>query len=324
MQKNKVSFITTVRNEEKRIGLLLQSLASQSEILDEIIIVDGGSSDQTVAKLKSQIPNLKKKLKNLKFKIIIKKGNRSIGRNEAIKNATGNVIVISDAGCILDKNWVKNIVEPFNDSKVESDSIGVDVVAGYYRPIIKNNFQKCLATYTCVMPDKINRKEFLPSSRSIAFKKSVWEKVRGYPENLDTCEDLIFDKKLKEAGAIFKFQKNAIVYWPQRENIFRAFEQFFNYAKGDGEAHYFRLQTPFLFARYFFGLIIIVLYFILKINQLLYLLFLLIVIYIMWSILKNYKYIKKWQAFFILPSLQITSDIAVLLGTSFGFIRSLY
>src|SRR3989344_3151488 len=131
----KVSFVATVFNEEKTIGDFLKSIFWQSRIPDEIIIVDGTSSDKTVAKIKNAI--LKIKNYNVKFKILIKKGNRAVGRNEAIKQASNEIIVCSDAGCILDKNWVKNNIVPFNDLRV-------DVVAGYYKGRQKTIFQKCL------------------------------------------------------------------------------------------------------------------------------------------------------------------------------------
>ena len=56
----RVSFIATVYNVEDLIGALLRSIAAQSRKPDEIIIVDGGSRDHTVA----QIKNLKLKIKN--------------------------------------------------------------------------------------------------------------------------------------------------------------------------------------------------------------------------------------------------------------------
>jgi len=76
----------------------------------------------------------------------------------------------------------------------------------------------------------------LPSSRSIAFKKSAWKKVGGYPENLNYCEDLVFDLKLKKAGLKFAFAPKAIVFWPQKKTLKGAVKQFFNYAVGDGMA----------------------------------------------------------------------------------------
>ena len=50
----KISFITTVFNEEKTIRAFFDSLFSQSKLPDEIVIVDGGSNDNTIAILKAE------------------------------------------------------------------------------------------------------------------------------------------------------------------------------------------------------------------------------------------------------------------------------
>ena len=49
----KVSFITTVFNEENSIQKLLDSLLKQSKKLHEVVIVDGGSSDKTIERIKN-------------------------------------------------------------------------------------------------------------------------------------------------------------------------------------------------------------------------------------------------------------------------------
>jgi glycosyltransferase involved in cell wall biosynthesis len=305
----RISFITTVLNEEKTIVSFLNSIFCQSKFPDEIIIVDAGSTDGTISKISNfKFPGSNQ---NAKIKLIFKKGNRAVGRNEAIKNSSGEIIACSDVGCILGRDWVKNIIEPFRNSKV-------DVVAGYYKPIVKNIFEKCLSTYTCVMEDKLNSDVFLPSSRSIGFKKSVWKTVGGYPEHLDTCEDLVFAKKLKDKDYNFFLAKNAVVYWPQRKTFGAAFYQFYNYAKGDGTARYFRPQTPFLFARYIVGLIILAIFFILNNYVFLKSLSILFALYILWSIIKNYQYINNFMAIYYLPLIQIISDVAVISGTSVG------
>lgn len=306
----KVTLITTVKNEEKTIENFLESVAKQTKKPTEVVIVDGGSNDSTVQKLKV----ISKKLK-LQIRIIKKRGNRSVGRNTAIKASIYPIIAVTDAGCILNHNWLEKITKPFERQEV-------DVVAGFYRPITYGVFEKCLATYTCVMPDKLKKKNFLPSSRSVSFRKLAWERVGGYPENLDTCEDLVFDKRLKQAGMKFITVPQAIVYWPQRKNILAAAAQFFSYAHGDGKARYFRWSTPFLFGRYTLGAALLLFIIKTKTYELLSLVLLLLVVYLVWSIQKNYKYVKNWKAFFYLPLLQFVSDICVLLGTTIGFIRS--
>ena len=306
----KTSFISTILNEEKTIGDFLKSLSSQTKLPDEIIIVDGGSTDKTL----SIISNFKFPISN--FKILEKKGNRSIGRNEAIRKSKGDIIVSSDAGCILDKNWIKEIIKPYSDENL-------DVVSGYYLPNTRNAFEKALASYTCVMPDKLDPENFLPSSRSVAFKKSAWKKAGGYPEWLGTCEDLYFARELRRKGFKFAFAGNAIVHWPQRKNLLEAFFQFLSYALGDGTARYFRKTTPYLFARYILGLTLVILFLQTRNSIFIWVLFLGLVLYLVWSIAKNYKYVGNMTAFFYLPLLQLLSDVAVILGMSIGLVRSL-
>jgi len=224
-----ISFICTVLNEEKTIGDFLDSLLSQTRLPDEIIICDGGSTDRTVEK----IQNSNFKFQNHSLKLKIKKGgnlNRSQGRNEAIKQAKGDIIVASDAGCILDKHWLEEITKPFGKDKT------LDVVGGFYLPAGESIFQKILGLLTSIPLEKVNPLTFLPSSRSIAFKKSAWKKVGGYPKDLNYCEDLVFDLKLKKAGLKFAFAPRAIVFWPQKKTLKGAIKQFFNYAVGDGMA----------------------------------------------------------------------------------------
>ncbi|MBI3070132.1 MAG: glycosyltransferase [Candidatus Levybacteria bacterium] len=300
----KISFITTVLEEEEAIDAFLDSLLKQTKQPKELIVVDAGSRDLTVKKIKS----FQKTHPTIMIRIIIvKRANRARGRNEAIKNAKGDIIVCCDVGCSLDKNWLKNITEPFKDPKI-------DVVAGYYKPITNNIFEKCLAAYTCVMPDRLDPKNFLPSSRSIAFKKIAWQKVGGYPENLDTCEDLVFAKKLKKAGFKFKIRKDAIVYWRQRKNLKEAALQFYRYAEGDGKALYIRPQTPFLFLRYLIGGGLLVIFLASKSLFILYTIYLILFLYLLWSVGKNFRYVRNHKAIFILPILQFTSDFAVMLG----------
>jgi len=300
----KVSLIATVLNEEKTIREFLESIVAQTRFPDEVVIADGGSTDATL----SVISN---KYKRLKVTVITKPGNRSVGRNEAIKHATGNIIVCTDGDCILDKNWVRNIIRPFIGQSV-------DVVAGYYRGRADNLFQKCLVPYVLVMEERVVQNTFLPASRTMAFRKSIWKSVGGFPEEYSHNEDHVFAKRLKKLGAKIVFTKDAIVYWRPRKDIKQAFTMFFRFAYGDAEAGIIRWRALFIFFRYFLGILLLIFSFFSRSLFLIEIIILCLISYLSWSIQKNYRYIKNKTAFFWLPILQLTSDSAVLLGSLAG------
>lgn len=308
----KISFISTIYNEGATIENFLNSILNQSKKPDEIIIVDGGSTDQTIPLMKNV---MKKFIKNkITFTYLIKKGNRSVGRNEAIKHATGEIIVCSDAGNVLDKNWVKNITEPFKDKKV-------GVVAGYYEGLAENVFQKCLIPYVLVMPDKTDPNNFLPATRSVAFTKAIWEKVGGFDERLSHNEDYAFAKALQKVKAKIVFKKNATVYWIPRTTFRQTFIMFFRFAYGDAEARILRPKVMFLFARYVVVICLVLLAIVIKSPTLFLVLLILFLLYLYWAVAKNYRYVNQWQGIFILPALQLVADWAVLKGTLLGSFR---
>ena len=322
----RIAFITTVLNEEKNILLLLKSVASQSRRPDEIIIVDGGSKDNTVQIIENWISKIRSENLKDRIKVLVKKGNRSLGRNEAISRAFNlpvikitncEIIACSDSGCILDKNWIRNITKPFKRKDV-------DVVAGYYKGLAKSVFEKSLLPYVLVMPDKVKADKFLPAARSMAFRKNIWEKAGSFPQALSSNEDFVFARKLKRIGAKVVFKKNAFVYFMPRENISEAFLMFFKFAKGDAEASILRPKVIFILIRYIilFWLLIYVYFF--KLFFILETIFYILVVYILWSIWKNYRYVKDREAFLFLPLIQITSDVAVITGTSWGFLKGLW
>lgn len=309
MAKEMISLIVTVYNEEETIEHLLDSIVHQTRIPDEVIIVDGGSSDRTVEKIKLKINEFIKK--KIDIKVFIKRGNRAVGRNEAIRKAKGTIILVSDAGCILDKKWIETITKPFQNSSV-------DVVGGYYKGLAKTVFQKCLVPYVLVMPERVDENNFLPATRSMAFTKNIWEQVGGFPEKYSYNEDYVFAKSLKKAGAKTIFEKKAIVYWIPRKNIFEAFWMFYKFSFGDVQAGIIRPKVVLIFARYIIFISIIIFSFILS-SSFFLLTGTLIFLYFFWAVYKNYTYIKDWRAVFILPSLQITSDLAVMIGSFVGF-----
>jgi glycosyltransferase involved in cell wall biosynthesis len=313
MDSLKISLVCTVFNEAKTITQFLESIDNQSRLPDEVVIVDGGSEDETFSKI---LEFGSKEKRKLNLKVFVKKGNRSVGRNFAIEKAENDIILSSDSGCILEKNWVKEIIKPFNDKKI-------DVVAGYYKGISKNIFQKSLIPYVLVMEDRIDEKEFLPATRSMAFRKTVWKKIGGFDKELSHNEDYAFANKIKKADFKITFTKRAIVYWLPRKNLVQSFKMFFRFALGDVQSKIFRPKVTFIFLRYILIVYLSVLCFIEKSLPLYIFLLLGFLLYLGWSIWKNYKYVKSSKAVIYLPLLQLTSDIAILLGSILGLLQML-
>jgi glycosyltransferase involved in cell wall biosynthesis len=226
----KVSLIATVFNESKTIDVFVNALLAQTRKADEIIVIDGGSTDSTVSKLKGYS----------NIKVSVAKGNRSVGRNQAISLATGNVIAITDAGCVADPTWLEELLKPFNQKST-------DVVAGYYQSKAQTIYQKCLTPYALVMPDKVDSQTFLPATRSMAIKKSVWEAVGGFNEKFSHNEDYVFAREIKKLGTHIVFAKDAVVYWIPRNSIKESYTMFYRFSFGDIEAGILRPKVIVLF-----------------------------------------------------------------------------
>ncbi len=230
----------TVLNEINNLPNLLSDLLKQTVMPDETVFVDAGSTDGT------------KEFLGGKVGLIVKEGlNRSQGRNLAIKNTSAEIVAVCDAGTRLSDDFLENLTSPFS-----TDS-SVDVVSGFFKPDVSTFFEMCLASATIPILDEVEEDKFLPSSRSVAFKKSAWEAVLGYPEWLSVCEDLIFDIKLKRNGFKFKFEPKAIAFWKPQQSINGFFKQYYSYARGDGHAKLWATRHLIRYSAYVTGLLLI-------------------------------------------------------------------
>lgn len=219
-----ISLIATVLNEGESIHRLMESIQEQTLPPDEIVIVDGGSRDETVAILRGY-------RRQLPLRVLVEPGcGISAGRNRAIAAAQGEIIAVTDAGVRLNADWLERITAPLLADR------GLDVVGGFFRAAPRTAFEAALGAATLPLVDEIDPAAFLPSSRSIAFRKAASEAVGGYPEWLDYCEDLIFDLRLRAAGRRFAFARQAVVHFQPRPSLRQFYRQYFLYARGDGKA----------------------------------------------------------------------------------------
>jgi len=304
----KVSLVSTLLQEGQGIAEFLESIRLQTRRPDEVILTDGGSTDGTVDIIhgyKTELP----------LQLIVLPGcNRSQGRNAAIKRATGDVIAVTDAGCRLAPAWLEKITAPIER--------GASVVAGYYEADARSLRERAVAAATIPLVREVKPDVFLPSSRSLAFRKEAWEKVGGYPEDLGHNEDTAFSRELRGTGGAFVFQPDAVVYWRPRRSLGSLFVQFYRYAVGDGECGFW---FPHYAKAYLVGTVFVALaavgavqweaWLVLGALALLY-----CMRYAVRSRRRGAGYI---ASVFSVPAM-ITVDIAHLFGYTFGRLRDTY
>jgi len=225
----RISLVVTVLNEAESIDTLLASIAEQTQAPDEIVVVDGGSSDGTAERVRAWAE------RGLPVQVHVLPGsNISQGRNAGIARSTGDILAVTDAGVRLVPGWLERLTAPFRSESPP------DVVCGFFRSDPATLFELVLGATTLPLVEEIDPQRFLPSSRSVAFTRSAWQAVGGYPEWLDYCEDLVFDLALKRAGFRFAWAPEAVAYFRPRRSLRSFFRQYYLYARGDGKADLWR------------------------------------------------------------------------------------
>jgi cellulose synthase/poly-beta-1,6-N-acetylglucosamine synthase-like glycosyltransferase len=247
-----VSVVVTVRNEAGSIGDLLAALAEQTVRPREIVIVDGGSTDQTVAVLREWQGRLP-------LQIIEAPGaSISRGRNLGIAATQCPIVAVTDAGTRPAPGWLAAITARLlKDTGAHEPA--PDVVSGWFVADPRTVFEEAMGATVLPTLNEIEPAAFLPSSRSIAFRREAWQAVGGYPEWLDYCEDLVFDLALREAGYRFAFVPAALVRFRPRSTLRAFWHQYFRYARGDGKAGLWRRRHLIRYGTYSGALAVLVL-----------------------------------------------------------------
>jgi glycosyltransferase involved in cell wall biosynthesis len=227
----KRALIATLYNETNNVLRWWDCLKSQEILPDEIILVDGGSTDGTWEQLQmftrqSRIP----------IKLKQQRCNIAEGRNLAIAMTDAEIIASNDAGSFPQKNWFAEITNPLlTDSKL-------DVVGGNSITLFENTFQKSVEPLEEPVLEPSSSQQVYPSSRNIAFRRQAWLDIGGYPEWLTlTAEDALFNFQLHRIGKQFLYNRKAVVHWPMREDKKSYFKMHYSYGYGAAEA---RLYAP--------------------------------------------------------------------------------
>jgi glycosyltransferase involved in cell wall biosynthesis len=239
----KISVIIPVRNEEQSIGPLLECLINQTLKPAEIVITDGGSTDATCDIISGFVER--------GFPVRLIREAAALpgrGRNLAAAQATNEWIAFIDAGITPEANWLELLARR---AQLADDINGVDVVYGSYEPVADTFFKRC-AVMAYVAPPVETEGKWVRSRSvvSLLMKRSVWQTVGGFPEDLRSAEDLLFMKKIEQGNFRIANAPEALVHWQVQPTPWLTFKRFVTYSRNNLQAGLWRQWQAAIFKRY--------------------------------------------------------------------------
>ncbi len=195
-----VSIIIPALNEEKMIGRCLESLTHLDFAHDcfEVILVDNGSRDRTIATAKSYQDRL-----NL---IILEKAGVRISalRNLGAREARGTIVAFLDADCMAPQDWLDRIVEltPLQNAGV--------LGAHYLLP--ENSSWVGRTWHRYQEAEKSGEVSHVPAG-DLIMRREDFLQLGGFDETIQTNEDYELCERVRAAGmAVRAFHQIGVVH----------------------------------------------------------------------------------------------------------------
>jgi glycosyltransferase involved in cell wall biosynthesis len=226
-----VSVVVTVLDEGDALGRLVGEVLPQLSEGDELVLVDGGSTDGSVAALPAH-PALRVE--------VVPGAGISAGRNHGIRLARNEVIVCTDAGCTLDPGFVDAFRRSF-----AGDAPPV-LVSGVYEVLARNAMERAQALACYPQPSEVRHADALVRvytrlfgtgfdprfavGRCVAFTRTAWAAAGGFPEHLATGEDVSFGLAVAEHGTVAA-APDALVGWVQRNGLAATWRMYRGYGR---------------------------------------------------------------------------------------------
>ncbi len=298
MEHRKISLLLTVKYDSDELVQTLESIVTLEKMPDDIVISVIGD----VTKIKKRYARI---LPQLRWIALVEGANRSVGRNRAIEAARFEHVLITDAGCILDPDWLGEMEAGFDHAPV---------VAGVAYGRTATVFERAQIPFVLPDPKRIDPATYLPATRAMGMTKKIWEKMGGFDERARYGEDYAFARKLQKSGIKIWTAPKAIVYWKPRKNLQSFARMLFEHAYGDAYNGVFRIKVALLCARMIFW--IIGAWFFPTIALASFLLYCVYVAY------KHTRSGGAWSDRILCFFLQCIADVVVFLGTCVGTIRA--
>lgn len=311
----KLSLVVTVFNERDHLAALLKGLDEQTLVPDQIVIVDAYSTDGTWELLNDWSRSRRSRAllgqtsKSIEPEILIeqKAGGISVGRNRGIELATGELIATTDAGCVPEPEWLAHLMATWSQSEA-------DLVAGHAVGLPSNAFEAAQVPFVLVMDSKVRAGNYLPATRSMLLKKTVWTELGGFDEKLLVSEDYAFSIAARRAGYKIVFCAQARVGWLPRPNLLAFAKMVAGQATYDLLGGIKRVQVDWLIWRWSVAALGLMIFWLVQPNWIWPLLLFLAVLFVGLALWRRGRGLRLASLLW-LPILHLVSDWAVIFGT---------
>ena len=200
------SIVTTVRNEERNLPPLMESLVIQEPPI-EIVIVDAYSGDRTrdIARSFAERYDF--------IRVYAEGGTRAAGRNYGVGKSEGAHVAFIDGDCIASPFWLRHLRQGASKGSIVA---GKTVQIGY-RPFEDlERLELYHRGYDITFP-----------SCNLAYERGLFLRIGGFDEWFMTAEDIDLNLRAVEAGATIAHAPEAIVYHRTRGSYFDFLKQAF-------------------------------------------------------------------------------------------------
>lgn len=169
-------------NEEENLARVLEALTLGKKGRHEVIVVDGGSADDTKSIAEERGAQV----------VICSPAGRARQMNLGAEKAKGEILFFLHGDTVVPDETLDLIVEAFDGNEVKG--------GGFIR---KFDSDSSWLDWTCRLADwrSENWGMFL-GDQGIFVRRDVFETMGGFEESLQHCEDLHFSMKLREQGRV--------------------------------------------------------------------------------------------------------------------------
>lgn len=231
-----VSIIVPFFNAREVIIGCLESLLSQSyEGSVEIILVDDNSNDGSLEKVQGYLDgkNIRMNPPGIKSVRVIprfaKKG-VAAARNAGIKEAKGEVLAFTDADCVADKNWIKDLVKGYLDNTIGAVAGGIK---GYKPANIAEKFSTIFTLKSLPDPGVFEKFTLLRggfATANFCVHHSVIDKIGILDENIKYgSDDYDLCARIYKSGYKINYVPDALVCHRHRSNLKAIWKQAFRF-----------------------------------------------------------------------------------------------